>query len=767
MSMDIVKGGGTVERVLKLHKALNNIPDISSHILSIDVGEDSNTGLPENEITQLPCLNKRWYLPVPKLKVVEELLMWADVVHITNHWTIINAWVYLLLRTMGKPYVVCPAGSLTIFGRSQLFKKIYHFIIGHRVIRNASAGIVVSEDETKDLMHSGLEPEFIYHIPNGVNESEYKFDDPSLFRRTIGINTDESYLLFVGRLNKIKGPDILLNAFSELKNDIEHHLVFVGPDEGLRPLLEKIISHNDLEKRVHFVDFISGDLKSSAYHGADLLIVPSRREAMSIVALEAAITGTPVLLSNQCGFSALADAGGALEAEPTIGGLKNGLKNMLVSTGELNDMGELARLFVQKTFTWKKVAKQYVNVFSKLLDKNIHLPEKKTLDSVSHTSNGFFERIIFPFAVSLNMFSMTALLIILGVFKEAELAADVAIVQAATLVVFMAFSTNARNIILSESKSITLEQFFKFRSILIIPLALVAYLLCERFVDLEIGIVFCLIFRRSLEWLAELQISERELMNDEGYAYTYSAIQIGTFLVLLATIYSGLDDYSSIALVLWSISPACLLFPFVKNMFSTNKGLNISWALLLPHLGSSWIIASSTYVFRVLIILIAGKTIGGLLFSAYAIGGMINSIYTYALGPSIAAKMKENGSIKERKITTSIVCLLFLLGAAIAIFSIYFTQFELNNINYSFTLGLSLIGSGIMLVAQRRRIHILQKDRNSVFMPDVLANILIILSVPCAYYFIGENALSGLFLWNSLLTYMIYRMISMKYQNEL
>jgi glycosyltransferase involved in cell wall biosynthesis len=767
MSMDTVRGGGTVERVLKLHKALKNMPDICSHILSIDVGEKSNTGLPKDEITQLPCWNKRWYLPVPKSKVVKELLMWSDVVHITNHWTIINAWIYLLVRAMKKPYVVCPAGSLTIFGRSQLFKKIYHFIIGHRVIENASAGIVVSEDETKDLVQSGLEPASIYHISNGVNESEYKFDDSALFREVININVDEPYLLFVGRLNEIKGPDILLDAFSKLKNDIDHHLVFVGPDEGLKALLEKTVSNNNLEKRVHFVEFISGNLKSSAYHGAELLIVPSRHEAMSIVALEAAITGTPVLLSNQCGFSALVDAGGAMEVEPTIGGIKNGLKNMLMPTGKLNNIGEAGRLFVQTKYTWEKVAEQYVNVFSKLLENNTFLPDRERLEKKSHASENIFGKIIFPFALSLNMFSMTVLLIVLGFFKEAEVAADVGIVQAATLLVFMAFSSNARNIILSKNKSITLEHFLKFRIMLIVPLSLVAYSLSERFVELEIAIVFCLILRRSLEWIAELQISERELVNDKKYACIYSGIQIGTLLALLATVYSGLDGYFSITLVLWSSSPAWIILPFVNKTFPNNNNLNISWLLLLPHLGSSWIIASSTYIFRVLIILVAGKAIGGLLFSAYAIGGMINSIYTYALGPSIASKLKDKGSIKERKLTALIVCLLFLLGTFITIFSVYSNQLELNNIHYSLAVGLSLIGSGIMLVAQRRRIHILQKDKNSVFVPDIIANLSIIMSVPIAYYVIGVNSLPGLFLWNSMLTYIIYRMASMRYKYDL
>ena len=121
--MDTVKGGGSVERTLKLHQTLNTLPDVNSRILSIDNGQENQPDIPEKEITQLPCRNRRWYLPVPRLKVVRDLLKWADVVHIMNHWTIITAWVYIFVRIMKKPYVVCPAGALTLFGRSIILKK--------------------------------------------------------------------------------------------------------------------------------------------------------------------------------------------------------------------------------------------------------------------------------------------------------------------------------------------------------------------------------------------------------------------------------------------------------------------------------------------------------------------------------------------------------------------------------------------------------------------------------------------------------------------
>ena len=56
MSMDTVKGGGSVERTLKLHQTLNTFPNVNSKILSIDSGQKNKPDIPEKEITQLPLL---------------------------------------------------------------------------------------------------------------------------------------------------------------------------------------------------------------------------------------------------------------------------------------------------------------------------------------------------------------------------------------------------------------------------------------------------------------------------------------------------------------------------------------------------------------------------------------------------------------------------------------------------------------------------------------------------------------------------------------
>jgi len=362
MSLDTVTGGGTVERTLQLHKTLVAL-GAQSHFLTINCSD--NDDLPAKDVTQLPCLNKRWFIPFPKMKVVKQLVQQADVIHLMNHWTLINAWVYVLARKLGKPYIICPAGALTIFGRSTFKKHLYQWLIGKNMLKNASAVIAISPHEIGVFEEYGVDSRKIHQIPNGVDDDDFNCNNPTHFRKTSGIGS-VPYILFVGRLNAIKGPDLLLNAFAELHNELPHHLVFAGPDGGMTEQLKQQALDINLKDRVHFTGYLGGELKSSAYHGAELLVVPSRHEAMSIVALEAAVSSTPVLLTDQCGFSPLADVGAALEVPATINGISQGLENMLIEDCNLEDMGKCGRTFALEHYTWSIMAKRFVELISQI-----------------------------------------------------------------------------------------------------------------------------------------------------------------------------------------------------------------------------------------------------------------------------------------------------------------------------------------------------------------------------------------------------------------
>jgi glycosyltransferase involved in cell wall biosynthesis len=287
-----------------------------------------------------------------------------------GHWSVLNAMVYLALRRSHKPYVVCPAGALPIFGRSRWLKHIYNFVVGNRIIRNASGWIAVTAAEFPHFENYGIPSSNVTVIPNGVSKEDFPPTDVEVFRRAKNF-PNAPIILFMGRLNLIKGPDLLLRAFASIQDLIpDYHLVFAGPDEGMQSALTEMARQEGIVERVHFLGFVSGNGKLAAYQSARLLVVPSRQEAMSIVALEAAISGTPVMLTDQCGFDELKSIESGLVVPASVEGIADGLIHLLTEPGLLDRISPPLQNFVLQRYTWQSIVARYLNLYDNILSSS-------------------------------------------------------------------------------------------------------------------------------------------------------------------------------------------------------------------------------------------------------------------------------------------------------------------------------------------------------------------------------------------------------------
>jgi len=370
--LDPVTGGGTAERTFQLSQALEKLGH-NCRILTIDINGRASEDRIKIDVRVLPCLNKRFFIPSLPWNIIDDMVSWADIIQLTNHWTVLNAIVFRYARRHKKPYIVCPAGSVPIFGRSQLLKSCYDSLIGRRIIINAGGCVAISQKEANDLQsYYNIPGHKLRVIPNGVNPDEYIEKDDWEFRRKFGLNK-EPFILFMGRLNSIKGPDLLIEAFKQFTAKIRshHNLVLAGPDGGLLLELKKKCMEHGIDDRVHFIGYIGGIDKSYAYHAADFLVIPSRQEAMSIVVLESGAAGLPVLITDRCGFNDIAGIGGGIVTDASPDGIYNGLVEMLGNRELLSKMGENLRQYVFNKFIWDNAARLYVELFKDVLNKNI------------------------------------------------------------------------------------------------------------------------------------------------------------------------------------------------------------------------------------------------------------------------------------------------------------------------------------------------------------------------------------------------------------
>ena len=371
MSMDPVRGGGTAERTQQMSLYLAK-KEIECSILTTDTGLNAeyikNIESSGVKIYALPTINSRFYLPgYGCSNKITNLIQQADIIHIMNHWTILNVMVYIAIRKLNKPYVICPAGSLQIYGRSKLSKKAYNWLAGNKIVKNAISHIAVTSDEINQFFSYGVRPESIHIIPNGINTEDYLESNDEELRSKYRLGNDP-FIMFIGRLNHIKGPDLLLQAFCKIKDKLKgYHLVFAGPDGGMLSELKNKSEEMKIADRVHFTGYLGGEEKSSAYRAASLLAIPSRQEAMSIVVLEAGIMGTPVLLTDQCGFDEVERIGGGKVVSASVKGLQNGLIEILKDKGTLKSMGANLKRHVIDNYTWERIINKYIDLYNQIL----------------------------------------------------------------------------------------------------------------------------------------------------------------------------------------------------------------------------------------------------------------------------------------------------------------------------------------------------------------------------------------------------------------
>ncbi len=379
MSIDSVRGGGTAERTVEMSKALAANGHATT-ILTLDLGitDSRRAELNNVNLVALPCLIKRFYLPWPKLRIISSLVEEADIVHLMGHWTIINVLVYFYLRKFNKKYVVCPAGALPLFGRSQLIKRLYNIIVGRNIIRNSDAQIVIAPSEATQFADYGVTADKIVWIPNGINILPLQAQDDNAFRKRYGLG-DFPFILYIGRLNPIKGPDLLLEAFVQVGGEFPNEqLVIAGPDEGMLEQLGKTASAHELASRVHFIGHISGETKSQALHSAQLMAIPSRQEAMSIVVLEAGIVGLPVLLTDQCGLNDLRGIDAGVVVPATTEGLRDGLRELLRDPNKMASMGKNLQAHVYENYLWTSIVKKFETLYRKI-GGHLHSPRKSVI----------------------------------------------------------------------------------------------------------------------------------------------------------------------------------------------------------------------------------------------------------------------------------------------------------------------------------------------------------------------------------------------------
>ena len=150
------------------------------------------------------------------------------------------------------------------------------------------------------ILHYGALPERIGVVPCGVNLEQFKPIDKEIAKRQVGF-VDNKIILFVGRIEPLKGIDQLLKAMPYLQNIQGLRLVIIGGDEHSQyeiERLQRVSSDLHIQDSVTFLGLIKHEQLPCFYSAADACVIPSYYESFGLVALESLACGTPVVATD-------------------------------------------------------------------------------------------------------------------------------------------------------------------------------------------------------------------------------------------------------------------------------------------------------------------------------------------------------------------------------------------------------------------------------------------------------------------------------------
>ncbi len=275
------------------------------------------------------------------------------------------AWPLSLLR--GVPHITLFRGG-DVPGWLDGSLELYHRITLplNRAIVKTSAAALANSHGLRDLALKSFPQKDIGVLYNGVAPGV--FAPPNEGRA----NRDGSVrLLFVGRVTKQKGVDLLLEALAgdRLRN-LDWRLDLIGAGPQLAEYREFAANH-DIGDRVVCHGWLGRPEVRRMYGDADILVHPSRSEGMPNVVLEAMASAFPVVGTNIAGTEQLVkhDLTGLLIERDDLDGLTEAIEQLINDRPTRVQMGEEGRRFVMENWSWQASAKKLESVIRDATEK--------------------------------------------------------------------------------------------------------------------------------------------------------------------------------------------------------------------------------------------------------------------------------------------------------------------------------------------------------------------------------------------------------------
>lgn len=262
-------------------------------------------------------------------------------------------------------------GDSTLLDETTGLKKLLRRVFLRWVYSNIDRALYVGTHNKEYFRVHGLKEQQLVFVPHAIDNERFKIgrvDEAVKLRSSLGIKSSDSLIVFAGKFEQKKNPQILLKAVSDLKL-ANLHILFVGGGV-LEQDLKQMAEESSIKRNIHFLPFQNQNLMPVIYQACDIFCLPSQGpgETWGLCINEAMACGKPVIVSDKAGCS------GDLVKDGTNGfvfvsGNKNDLKtkvDLLYSNPDMREKMGKESLAIIKDWNIPAIVRNLENLMSTL-----------------------------------------------------------------------------------------------------------------------------------------------------------------------------------------------------------------------------------------------------------------------------------------------------------------------------------------------------------------------------------------------------------------
>jgi glycosyltransferase involved in cell wall biosynthesis len=299
-----------------------------------------------------------------------------DLVHLAGLWQYLSFTAAVTVRAENRPLVVAPHSSLMKHSfyevGARFWKKVYWTLFGEKIIRQATAVQFLCEGEREESTEfCSARPSFI--VPNGLEPDKYKKDEGKRtdLRKRLSIPGQAFVLLYSGRINSKKQIELVIKALPVLlARGIEAFFVLVGPVDNQKYYrkLKDLASKLKVENYLRWAGFVSYDQIVGFYSAADVMVLPSLAEGVSMSSTEAMAASLPLVISDRvANYKEIEADGAGLVVKPEADSLVEALLEIALNQKVREKLSEAARQSVLNRYEINAVASLMVKAYEDIL----------------------------------------------------------------------------------------------------------------------------------------------------------------------------------------------------------------------------------------------------------------------------------------------------------------------------------------------------------------------------------------------------------------